>query len=261
MVRILSIFSLVAALAGCADLTNALKAELTPSKEPAAETAAAASTPAEPTPAPEAAPIPDPQPNPELRKGLQCVDFKPFDIQLGYREDYKVKIGMATETRGGFIKREPAALTDGCMLPELKPSQCAQMLVDKKKFDALGNSNDWKVQCVHADAPDEGVIKNPDLFPYTVQPGPVDYKDMILLCGHDQDPSYACNPGSNSARGGEWQKVMDAKKAIQVSVCAFPDGGLADKAFPKGRYLYCQYYNTKSGKSLIGFEYLRAPAR
>ena len=26
--------------------------------------------------------------------------------------------------------------------------------------------------------------------------------------------------------------------------------------FPKGRYLYCQYYNTKSKKSLFGYEFL-----
>jgi len=239
---------------------KAVKAEMSPaSQETPSATTAEAAPAAAPEPAP--TPVPEPQPNPELRKGLQCVDFKPFDIQLGYREDYKVKIGMATETRGGFIKREKATLTDGCMLPTLKPSQCAQMLVDKAKFDALGNSNDWKVQCVHSDAPDQGVITNTDQFPAVVQPGPVDYKDMILLCGHDQDPSYACNPGSNSARGGEWQKVMDAKKAIQVSVCAFADGGLPDKAFPKGRYVYCQYYNKTSGKSLIGFEYLRASAK
>jgi hypothetical protein len=131
--------------------------------------------------------------------------------------------------------------------------------VDQAKFSALGNSNEWKVQCVHSDAPDEGVIKNPDMYPAIIQPGPVDYKDMVLLCGHDQDPSYPCNAGSNSARGAEWQKVLEAKKAVQVSVCAYPADTTDAKAFPKGRYVYCQYFNTKSGKSLLGFEYLRTP--
>jgi hypothetical protein len=257
VIRHLFALSIVVAIAGCADLLNAVKSEVGASDK-AATTTAAAAEPAPPA-APEPAPVPDPQPNPELRKGLQCLDFKPFDLQIGVKEDYKVKIGMATETRGGFIKREKAELSDGCFLPVLKPNQCAHMLVNQAKFEALGNSDDWKVQCVHSDAPDQGVITSTDLFPYSIQPGPVDYKDMILLCGHDQDPSYACNPGSNSARGGEWQKVLEAKKAVQISVCAYPDGSVGDASFPKGRYVYCQYFNKKSGKSLIGFEYLRGP--
>jgi hypothetical protein len=113
---------------------NAVKAEMSPAQQ---ETPSVTTAEAAPAAAPEPAPVPEPQPNPELRKGLQCLHFKPFDLQTGVKEDYKVKIGMATETRGGFIKREKAELSDGCFLPVLKPNQCAHMLVNQAEVDPV----------------------------------------------------------------------------------------------------------------------------
>jgi hypothetical protein len=187
-----------------------------------------------------------------FRKTLKCLDIKPSDVQLGYVEKYAVTEGMSKKDYGGFLKREKATM-DKCHLPELKTGQCAVMLFPEAALAPLGNSNDWEVQCVLADKPAAGMI-NKEYAPYKVSA--VDYKDMILKCGHDQGDAYTCHEGSNSMRGGEWQKQLKEKKATMVSFCAYPAAS-SDPAEYKGVRYVCQYYNKKKSAALFTAEYMR----
>ncbi len=195
----------------------------------------------------------DSGPSDTLKSFTQCLDFKPSNIITGYREDYTFRQGMSTEKRSGLIKREQASLRDGCILPSLKPMQFVYMEVDTKKYEALGNSNDWEMQCVKSDAPEQGALSETESK--SESPYKVDYlsgKDMMLHCGNSEGINE-CASGSNSSRSGAWKKKLDASGKTMLSVYATPSM-LAPQS---GEKLYCQYFNKKKNQSLFAFEYLR----
>ncbi len=191
------------------------------------------------------------QPNPELRQTLlQCTDAKISQVEHGYVKDYNVTEGLSTTTYSGFIERENVSVTHGCFVGELESNQCAVMQVDTDAYEAMGNWNDWQMQCVYSDRPQAGAIESKDSYPYKA-----DYialKAMLYKCGHDQGDQYPCHEGNNSTRSGVYQKQY-LKDKTQLSVCA----NTAWDAPAKGQYVYCQYYNKQSKKSLFGFEFLQ----
>lgn len=203
---------------------------------------------------------PAPEPNLELRAGLGCIDgFLPTDVQKGTMREYDVKEGMNVSQRSGFMDRAPVEMTNGCFLGELKPSECFAFTVKSEKYAALGNSNDWEVQCVYSDDPGAGAIGNKDEYPYSVDRMPG--KAMMLLCGHSEGDAYECDEGSNSARGGVWQKKLEATGKEQLGFC---NNELTKQSvtydtdqYPSGRWVYCQYYNKQSKKNLFGYEFLQ----
>ena len=206
--------------------------------------------------------IPDPEPNAELRKSLlKCnSSVTPGDVLSGRVGEYKFTEGMNTDERTGFLDRKPIEMTDGCFLGEFKPGECAAWTVNEENYKALGNSNDWEVQCVYSDDPGAGVIKNKGEFPYTLDRMNPHY--FMLMCNHDQDESYQCHEGSNSARGGKWREQLDAQGKVQLGFCApeslvYQETSYEDKDYPKGRWVYCQYYNKQSNESMAGFEFLQ----
>lgn len=191
-----------------------------------------------------------------IKKGMKCLGVKPTKVEVGYLKEYKVTEGMSVKTTTGLLERKDAKL-DGCMVPELQPDQCVVLLYPVAELKKLGNSDDFQVQCVLADAPEKGMIAN-DHAPYKVSM--VDNKDMILKCGHDQGEKVECLDGSNSMRGGEFQKRLDAKKLEMLSVCAFRSQSSDPKENQNVKYV-CQYFNKPAKKVLFGFEYLRAAPR
>ena len=127
------------------------------------------------------------------------------------------------------------------------------MEVDTKKYEALGNSNDWSMQCVKSANPGAGAVG--DTEGKTEYSYSVDYitgKSMLLFCGNSEGIEE-CAEGSNSARSGKWKKKLTNKGKTMLSIHA-NTSTLAPK---QGEKLYCQYYNQTSGKSLFAFEYLR----
>jgi hypothetical protein len=212
-----------------------------------------------------AAPVPPPEPNPDLRAGLQCIDgLVPGDVQVGVMREYDVKEGMNTSQRTGFLDRKPADVSNGCFLGELQPAGCFAFTVDQKKYEALGNSNDWQVQCVYSDDPGAGAIENKDEYPYQVDSMPG--KAMMLLCGHTEGDGYECDEGNNSGRSGVWQKKMEAQGKQQLGFCTqvyskqslpYIDNTHDDGKYASGRWVYCQYYNKQSKKNLFGYEFLQ----
>ena len=193
-------------------------------------------------------------PSEELIAFTECTNFKPENITLGYRGEYTFKKGFKKEKRTGFINRTKGNLSHGCILPSLQSKQIAYMEVDTKKYEALGNSNSWSMQCLRSADPDAGAItenesKTESIYSVSALSG----KDMMLHCGNSEGITE-CASGSNSKRGGEWKKKLKAKGKTMLSIHAFtstlaPEGG---------EKLYCQYYNETSGKSLFAVEYIRS---
>jgi|GEM_PF-2540363 len=203
---------------------------------------------------------PPPEPNLELRAGLQCIDgVKPMDVQRGVKRDYDVKEGMSVDQRSGFMDREPVTMTNGCFLGELQPNTCFAFTVNEAAYTALGNSNDWAVQCVYSDAPGDGALENKGEYPYQVDNMPG--KEMMLLCGHDEGDAYECAEGSNSSRSGEWDKKLDKDGKIQLGFCIntkpYQELSYNKDDYPSGRWAYCQYYNSKTKKNMFGYEFLQ----
>lgn len=246
--------------AGCGALGQMAQGGADKPAEKKAELAADDTKTAEPAAEP-AADVPEPMPNAELRTSLlKCNDtVKPMDVQSGRVGQYKFTEGMATSERTGFLDRKPVTMTNGCFLGEMKAGDCFSWTVDEKKYAALGNSNEWEVQCVYSDKPGDGVIKNKSEYPYTMDRLNPHY--FMLMCNHDQGDGYECLEGSNSMRGGKWREKLKAQGKVQMGFCAnkyaYQETTYEDKEYPKGRWVYCQYYNKKSNQSMAAFEFLQ----
>lgn len=192
-------------------------------------------------------------PDSSLTSMTSCTNFKPENITIGKSGNYTFQKGFTKEKRTGLINRKSAELTNGCILPSLQSREIAYMEVDTKEYKALGNSNDWSMQCVKSASPSAGAVgeKEPKTeYPYTVNV--LTGKDMLLFCGNSEGVEE-CAEGSNSNRSGKWKKKLQSKGKTMLSILA----NTSTLAPPQGEKLYCQYYNQSSGKSLFAFEYLR----
>lgn len=189
-------------------------------------------------------------PDKSLMAMTTCTDFKPENIIIGKSGTYTFQKGFSKEERTGLINRKSATLNNGCFLPSLQSREIAYMEVDTKKYEALGNSNDWSMQCVKSANPGDGALTNKGEYPYTVNV--LTGKAMLLYCGNSEGIEE-CAEGSNSSRSGKWDKKLKANGKTMLSVLA-TTSTMAPK---QGEKLYCQYYNQTSGKSLFAFEYLR----
>ncbi|MFT5662190.1 MAG: hypothetical protein ACI9TV_002838 [Sulfurimonas sp.] len=186
-------------------------------------------------------------PDSSLIELTDCTNLKLTNIMLGYDGTYTFKNGFKTEKRTGFIKREKGKVSHSCVLPSLNPGQSVYLEVDAKKFKALGNSNDWSMQCMKSANPDAGALENE--YP---REGFLSKKEMMLHCGNSEGVKE-CAKGSNSTRAGAWKKKLNkaGKKMFSLKAIKSP------LAANGGEKVYCQYYNSDSGKSLFAFEYIR----
>ena len=107
-----------------------------------------------------------------------------------------------------------------------------------------------------------GVIENKSEYPYGVDNMPGN--EMMLMCGHSEGEGYECAEGSNSSRSGLWQEKLKADGGKQqLGFCAgdyaWQEVSYRDDVakYPAGRWVYCQYYNTPSKKSMFGYEFLQ----
>jgi hypothetical protein len=192
-------------------------------------------------------------PDSSLISMTTCSSLKPENITIGKSGTYTFQKGFSKEKRTGLINRKPGKLSNGCILPSLNSREIAYMEVDTKKFKALGDSNDWSMQCVKSANPSAGTVADKEgktETPYTVNY--LSGKDMLLFCGNSEGIEE-CAEGSNSARSGKWKKKLESNGKTMMSFLA----NTSTFAPNQGEKLYCQYYNQSSGKSLFAFEYLR----
>lgn len=235
----------VAGVSGCSSLSQMASGSNGSAKDGSAEEGKAADAPKA-------------EPNEELPETmLSCIpDLKPQDVQTGKVAKYEFTSGMETDTRTGFIEREPVEMTNGCYVGAIEPKQCVALTVDTAKFAELGNSNKWDVQCVYADDPSAGVIKNKNMYPYTLDRLNPSY--FMLMCNNNVEGDYPCEDGSKSKRGGIWRDKLEAEGKTQLGFCVntklYQETDYEDTDFPGGRYLYCQYFNSTSGKALFGWQ-------
>lgn len=193
-------------------------------------------------------------PDKALTSMTTCTDFKPENIIIGHVGEYTFQKGFSKEKRNGLIGRKAGTLTNGCILPSLQSHEVAYMEVDTKKYEALGNSNDWSMQCVKSANPGAGAVGETEgKTEYSYSVDYITGKSMLLYCKNSEGIEE-CAEGSNSTRSGIWKKKLAKKGKTMLSIHA-NTSTLAPK---QGEKLYCQYYNQTSGKSLFGFEYLRS---
>ncbi|MEQ3745083.1 MAG: hypothetical protein ABNH53_02455 [Henriciella sp.] len=185
----------------------------------------------------------------------KCAGLSLTNAMIGNVGTYTFQQGFSTEERTGLINRRDAAFSDGCILPSMRAHEAVYMEVDTNAYEAMGNSNDWTMQCLKSAAPSEGAVNDSEPkgeYPYKVTG--VSEKDMMLHCGNSEGISE-CAEGSNSSRASAWSDLVESRGKTMLSVYM-----TASTLAPAGgEKLYCQYYNKPSGKSLFAFEYLRTP--
>lgn len=187
------------------------------------------------------------KPDSSLIKLTDCTNLKITNVILGYDGKYTFKNGFKKEKRTGLIKRTKGKVSNRCILPSLNPGQSVYLEVNAKKFKALGNPNKWSMQCIKSANPDAGALENE--FP---REGFLSKKEMMLHCGNSEGVKE-CAKGSNSSRAGAWKKKLDKRGTKMFSLKAIKSS-LAPSG---GEKVFCQYYNSGSGKSLFAFEYIR----
>lgn len=192
-------------------------------------------------------------PSSSLTSMTNCATLKPSNITIGKLGPYTFQQGFTKEKRTGLIGRKSGSLSNGCILPSLQSREVVYMEVDTAAFNALGSSNDWKMQCVKSANPGAGAVSEKESD--NESPKSVSYlsgKDLMLHCGNSEGVSE-CGEGSNSSRSGQWKKKLKSQGKTMLSVLAVT----SPLAPAQGEKLYCQYYNKNSGKSLFAFEYMR----
>ena len=183
-----------------------------------------------------------------------CSSVSLTNVMTGYLGRYSYKAGFNVEEGTGFTKRKKSKTSNKCILPSLKSRQIAYFEVNTDSFRAAGEPNDWKMQCVRSDKPDEGSLTKKESP--TEASHKVNYlsgKHMMLPCGHSQKKIKECEKGSSSVRSAKWNTKLANSGKTMFSVIA-QRSSLAPAG---GEKLYCQYYNKTSQKSLFAFEYVR----
>ncbi|MEO9601586.1 hypothetical protein [Parasphingorhabdus sp.] len=191
-------------------------------------------------------------PSSSLTSLTQCTGLTLSNVTVGNLGSYTFQQGFSKEERTGFINRKPGKVTGSCIAPSLQPQEILYFEVDEKKYKALDRGNDWTWQCVQSDNPGAGTV---DYWTWHSDQYLGD-SHMKLHCGNDQGVSD-CATGSNSSRASAYSADRKKRGKYGVSFLA----RLNEHSDARTEKLYCQYYNKRSGKSLVAFEYLSAPAR
>ena len=191
-------------------------------------------------------------PSADLTSQTQCTGLALSNVTVGNLGEYTFQQGFSKEKRTGFINRRPGKVTGACIAPSLQPQEILYFEVDEKQYKALDKGGDWTWQCVQSDNPGAGTTDywtwNSDQY--------LSDSHMKLHCGNDQGVSD-CATGSNSARASAYSADRKKRGKYGISFLA----RLNERSNARTEKLYCQYYNKRSGKSLVAFEYLSAPAR
>lgn len=188
-------------------------------------------------------------PSDNLVKLTKCADLELTNVMTGNYGEYTFTSGLSEEARQGLINRKPGKITRGCIAPSLEPRQILYLEVDTEKYTSMGNSNDWKMQCVRSEDPGAGLVTA------DIPTGDdLNYTALMLHCGHSEENVEACEEGSNSQRGQKYSALLESRGKTMITV--FPKDGVYDSP-PHGEKVYCQFYNKPSKTSMFAFEYIR----
>lgn len=192
-------------------------------------------------------------PSANLTSQTKCTGLALSDITIGNLGEYTFQQGFSKEKRSGFINRKPGKVSKSCIItPGLQSREVLYFEVDRAKYKALDKGNDFEWQCVRSDNPGAGVTDywnwNSDQY--------LGDSHMKLHCGNDQSVSN-CATGSNSSRASAYSADMKKRGKYGISFMA----RTTEKHRGPTEKLYCQYYNKRTGQSLVGFEYISASGR
>ncbi len=191
-------------------------------------------------------------PSANLTSQTQCSGLALSNVTVGNLGEYTFQQGFSKEKRTGFINRKPGKVSGSCIAPSLQPQEILYFEVDEKKYKAMDKGNDFTWQCVKSDDPGAGTV---DYWTWHSDRYLGD-SHMKLHCGNDQGVSD-CATGTNSSRASAYTADRKNRGKYGISFLA----RLNEHSRAKTEKLYCQYYNKRTGKSLVAFEYLSAPAR
>lgn len=191
-------------------------------------------------------------PSANLTSQTQCSGLALSNVTVGNLGEYTFQQGFSKEKRTGFINRKPGTTSGACIAPSLQPQEILYFEVDEKKYKAMDKGNDFTWQCVKSDDPGAGTV---DYWTWHSDQYLGD-SHMKLHCGNDQGVSD-CATGSNSSRASAYTADRKNRGKYGISFLA----RLNEHSDARTEKLYCQYYNKRTGKSLVAFEYLSAPAR
>lgn len=191
-------------------------------------------------------------PSSNLTSQTQCTGIALSNVTIGNLGSYTFQQGFSKEKRTGFINRKPGKVSGSCIAPSLQPQEILYFEVDEKKYKAMDKGNDFAWQCVKSDDPGAGTV---DYWTWHSDQYLGD-SHMKLHCGNDQGVTD-CATGTNSSRASAYTADRKNRGKYGISFLA----RLNERSRAKTEKLYCQYYNKRTGKSLVAFEYLSAPAR
>lgn len=191
-------------------------------------------------------------PSSSLTSQTKCAGLTLSNVTIGNLGEYTFQQGFSKEKRTGFINRKSGTTTGGCIAPSLQADEILYFEVDEKQYKATDKGNDYAWQCVRSDNPGAGTTNywtwHSDRY--------LGDSHMKLHCGNDQGVSD-CATGTNSSRASSYKTDRRKRGKYGISFLARRN----EHSSASNEKLYCQYYNKRTGKSLVAFEYLSAPAR
>ncbi|WBY17484.1 hypothetical protein PF049_04850 [Erythrobacteraceae bacterium WH01K] len=179
----------------------------------------------------------------------KCSTLELTNVMMGRLGEYTYQEGISTQKRTGLIDREPAAVSDGCILPSMGTYDSIYFEVDEQQYKAMGNSDDWDMQCLDS-------LTGEPWDQITLEPAmnSVKGRNMLLHCGNSEGIAE-CATGSNRDRQTAYQKKLKQRGKTAISFT------MHDYHQESGRDYYCQFYNRKTGTSLVGFHWRLSAGR
>ena len=185
----------------------------------------------------------------------QCDSLRPSKITVGKLGSYTFQNGMSREDRTGFIDRRDVAFESGCILPNMTSGDILYVEYDTAALKAKGWGGAYETQCIKIDDQGPGAINSWEgRGDYPSNDSYLGEAHMRLACGNSEGISD-CTSGSNGDRASAMSADLKARGKTALSF-RMMSTMRTDMLGPQER-LYCQYYNTESGLSLFGYEYLR----
>ncbi|WP_224364532.1 hypothetical protein [Hyalangium versicolor] len=177
-----------------------------------------------------------------------CEGPAPVEIWKGQYGKYKVKDGLESKEYTGFLKREKIKLQDKCSLPILEAGDVLMLTYPEKA--PIFDEGNMKFQCVESDNPEKALSY--DSLPAT---GVANPPDLLLKCGSDE--KYECHDGSNSERREVLEAKLKKKKQEIYSISIRNPDLPGDIAYREtvGKRIFCQFYNSKTKKVALAFEF------
>ncbi len=187
-------------------------------------------------------------PSKQLTDLTNCAGIPLERVTIGTHGEYTFQQGFSKEKRDGFINRRPGKVIRDCITPSLQSGEIVYFEVDTAKYKAMTKGNDWQMQCVKSNNPGGGTISlngwrgESEMW--------LGDKDMKLHCGNSEGDTD-CATGTNAQRSRAYKNDLRARGKTGFSFLARTLDTGRDQDAGK---LYCQFYNKRSGKSLVAFE-------